>query len=230
MFVRQGTLSANSSSDRIPAITLRFYDYSEATMAVRDMRELLKHELGDLLYAEKQVLKTLPKMVKDSMDPAMTDRLRLHRQETEQQIQNLESAFAAMGEKARGQKCPGILGIIEEYTSFKDDEKPTPEIQAAFNLGAGLRVEHYEIAAYRSAVATAKSLGQAEVANLLTANLRQEEDMARFLTTSAPRALRTLGQQAAVAGDGAASGSARKGGKKGGAKKGKAKKRSASRA
>ena len=203
-------------------------------MAVRDMRELLKHELGDLLYAEKQVLKALPKMVKDSMDPAMTDRLRLHRQETEQQIQNLESAFAAMGEKARGQKCPGILGIIEEYSSFKDDEKPTPEIQAAFNLGAGLRVEHYEIAAYRSAVATAKSLGQAEVANLLIANLRQEEDMARFLTTSAPRALRTLGQQAAMAGDGAdgasARGAARKGGKKGGGRKGGARKRSASRA
>lgn len=205
-------------------------------MPVRDMSELLKHELGDLLYAEKQVLKALPKMTKESMDPTVSDRLRLHQQETEQQIQNLESAFAAIGEKARGQKCPGILGIIEEYTSFKDDEKPTPEIQAAFNLGAGLRVEHYEIAAYRSALATAKALGQAQVADLLAANLRQEEDMARFLTTGTPRALRALGQQAMRSGNGAdgaggngSTGTATGKRRKGAGRKGAAKKRHASR-
>src|SRR5690606_31312757 len=82
---------------------------SEPIMSVKTPRELLKHELGDILYAEKQVLKALKPMIRETSDPEMKARLEQHEQETEAQIGNVERAFEAIGEKARAQKCPGIL-------------------------------------------------------------------------------------------------------------------------
>lgn len=159
-------------------------------MAMDTTKELLKHDLGDLLYAEKQILKALPKMIRQTSDAEMKERLQEHRSETEQHVENLEKAFEAMGLKPKAQKCPGILGIIEEKKEFEEDEKPTDLVLESFNLGAGLRVENYEIAAYRSAIALAKSLAQREVAELLKANLDQEVAMARFIESSSARVLR----------------------------------------
>ena len=180
-------------------------------MAVKNPQELLKHELGDLLYAEKQILKALKPMIRETSDPEMKQRLEQHQGETEQQIGNLERAFEAMGLKARGQKCPGILGILEEKKEFQEEEEPSKPILEAFNLGAGLRVEHYEIAAYRSAMALAKSLRQTEVVELLKTNLDQEVAMAKFIETSSAKVLRTV-EMATREMEGSAQGGARKGG------------------
>ncbi len=161
-------------------------------MAMATIQDLLKHDLGDLLYAEKQILKALPKMIRQTSDTEMKDRLQEHHGETEQHVENLEKAFEAMGLKPKAQKCPGILGIIEEKKEFEEDEKPTPPVLESFNLGAGLRVENYEIAAYRSALALAKSLGQPAVAEFLQANLDQEVAMARFIESSSSRVLQSV--------------------------------------
>jgi len=168
-------------------------------MAVNDLHALLKHELGDILYAEKTVLKGLKKMSKEVKDPEMNERLLRHYEETEGQIENVERAFEAIGEKARAQKCPGILGLMEEHKEFSEEEEPSDEVQEAFDLGAGLRVEHYEIAAYNTAIALAKTLGYTECVTLLDENLRQEMDMERFLRTNASKALRKLNAQMAEA-------------------------------
>ncbi len=181
-------------------------------MAVTNSQELLKHDLGDLLYAEKQVLKALKPMIRETSDAEMKQRLEQHQGETEQQIQNLERAFEAMGLKARAQKCPGILGIIEEKKEFKEDEEPSAPMLEAFNLGAGLRVEHYEIAAYQAAIALAKSLRQTEVVELLKQNLDQEVAMAKFIVASAPKVLRAVEQMQSAEEAEATNGSARKGG------------------
>ena len=167
-------------------------------MAVNDLHALLKHELGDILYAEKTVLKGLKKMSKEVKDPEMNERLLRHYEETEGQIENVERAFEAIGEKARAQKCPGILGLMEEHKEFSEEE-PSDEIQEAFDLGAGLRVEHYEIAAYNTAIALAKTLGYTQCVTLLDENLRQEVEMERFLRTNAGKALRKLNTQLAEA-------------------------------
>jgi len=166
-------------------------------MAVTNMNELLKHELGDLLYAEKTILKGLKKMSREVSDPMMRERMLAHHQETEQQIANLEQAFATIGAKAKAQKCPGILGLMEEHDEFKEDESPSPEMLEAFDLGSGLRIEHYEIAAYNTAIAIAKSLGNGECASLLSANLAQEVAMEKFLRANAPKALKKLQLQEA---------------------------------
>ena len=186
-------------------------------MAVKNAEELLKHELGDILYAEKQILKALKPMIRETSNAEMKARLEQHHDETEQQVANVEKAFEAMGLKARAQKCPGILGILEEKKEFKEDEEPSKPMLEAFNLGAGLRVEHYEIAAYRSAIALAKSIGQREVADLLKLNLDQELAMAKFIESSSAAALRQV--QAALAAEAAEEGATAKSASKRTAKK-----------
>lgn len=168
-------------------------------MSMENLHDLLKHELGDLLFAEKTVLKGLKKMTKEAKDPDVKARLEQHYTETEQQITNLESAFEAIGEKARAQKCPGILGIMEEKKEFDTEEEPSPEMKEAFNLGAGMRVEHYEIAGYHSAIALAKVTGNRECADLLAQNLQQELDMEKFLRAASAKALKEIDRKLAVA-------------------------------
>lgn len=148
-------------------------------MAMSDPQELFLHELGDILYAERQILKTLPRLVKEAGDGELRQSLVQHETETRDQISNIEQAFALLGEKAKPQKCPGIEGIIKEHKEFVDEEKPTAEILNVFLTGAVLRTEHYEIAAYTGLLAQATSLGQPKVAALLRKNLAQEKAMAK---------------------------------------------------
>ena len=159
-------------------------------MAVDDMTKLFKHELGDLLFAEKTFLKGLKAMAKETSDPTIKQRILQHADETEGHIETLGRAFEAAGLKARATKCDAALGLKEEHDSFKEEEEdPTPEMLEAFNLGSGLRVEHYEIAGYRSAIVLANTLGFEESASLLAQNLAQEEAMAKFLESNAAGAL-----------------------------------------
>ena len=161
-------------------------------MAVDDMNKLFKHELGDLLYAEKTFLKGLKAMAKETSDPTIKERILQHHAETEGHVTTLQAAFEAAGFSAKATKCDAAIGLKEEHDSFKEEEEPTPEILEAFNLGSGLRIEHYEIAGYRSAITLAKALGFDESAALLEQNLAQEEDMARFLEQNAASALQKL--------------------------------------
>jgi len=206
-------------------------------MSVQSLPDLLMHELGDLLFAERTILKALPKMIREVSGAEMKARLEQHLRETEQQAANLELAFATLGERAKAERCPGILGIIKEHDEFKSEEEPSKPIMEAFDLGAGLRVEHYEIAAYRTAIAIARNLGLQEVIDLLQRNLEQEEAMAAFIESNAAMALETArANAAAVAAKRPTKRAAKKGGakkaaaKKGGAKKSTAKKSTAKKA
>lgn len=155
-------------------------------------KELLVHELGDLLYAERRFLTATKKLAREANDPTLKQRIEQHVGETERQIERLESAFEAIGEKAKAEKCEAAIGLREEHDSFKSEEKPSKEILEAFDLGSGLRVEHYEIAGYRSAIAVANALGQTECAEILKESLAEEEAMAAFLEKNAPAALQKL--------------------------------------
>jgi len=112
-----------------------------------------------------------------------------HVRETQQQVTNLERAFAAIDERAKAEKCPAILGLVKEHDDFKKEESPSKPILEAFDLGSGLRVEHYEIAAYTTAIAIARNLGLQDVIDPLQENLEQELAMAEFIVRSAPTAL-----------------------------------------
>ena len=168
-------------------------------MSMNNMQELLKHELGDLLFAEKTILKALPKMAREVANPDMRTRMEQHVRETEQQVTNLERAFEAIGERAKAEKCPGILGLVKEHDDFKREERPSKPILEAFDLGSGLRVEHYEIAAYRTAIAIARNLGLQAVIDALQENLDQELAMAAFIESAAPMALEAARANSAAA-------------------------------
>src|SRR5687768_59427 len=168
-------------------------------MPVQSLPELLKHDLGDIYFAERTILKALRKMIREVSGAEMRARLEQHYGETEQQIRNVEQAFGAIGERPKAEPCPGILGIIKEHDEFKEEEEPSKPILEAFDLGAGLRVEYYEIAAYRSAIAVAQALGEREVMGLLKQNLEQELAMAKFIEGSAASALAMVQSQTAAA-------------------------------
>lgn len=161
-------------------------------MPATELKELLKHELGDMLYAEQKILRMLGTMIRESSNPKMKERLDEHLTETYEQIERLKRAFEVIGEEAVAEKCHAAIGLKEEHDSFVREEQPSPPMLEAFDLGNGLRVEHYEIAGYRSAIALAAALGENECVSLLTESLREEEAMASFIERSAVRALKLI--------------------------------------
>lgn len=138
-------------------------------------RDLFLHELRDIYFAEKQIEKKLPEMIDEANDTELSSGLEKHLGETKQQIANLEQVFSAFGEKAKGERCPGIEGIAEEHDLFMREERPSPEVSDLFLTGAAARVEHYEIAAYNGLITMAHGLGETEAATLLAENLEQEQ-------------------------------------------------------
>jgi ferritin-like metal-binding protein YciE len=140
-----------------------------------DPRDLFLHELGDVLYAEKTLVKALPKLQAEASDDELSSGFADHLEETRQHVKNLEQAFEALGEPAKAEKCPGIEGIKKEHDDFVANESPTSEVLDAFLTGAGARTEHYEIAAYEGLVTMATAMGEDDVASLLKKNLEQEK-------------------------------------------------------
>ena len=146
-----------------------------STTKMSDPRDLFLHELGDVLYAEKTLVKALPELQEEASDEELASGFAEHLEETRQHVKNLEQAFDALGEPAKAEKCPGIEGIKKEHDDFVSNESPTPEVLDAFLTGAGARTEHYEIAAYEGLVTMATAMGENDVASLLTKNLEQEK-------------------------------------------------------
>lgn len=152
-----------------------------------DPRELFLHELGDVLYAERTLVKALPKLQAEASDAELAQGFADHLEETRQHVKNVEQAFATLGEQAKAEKCPGIEGIKQEHDDFVANESPSQEVLDAFLTGAGARTEHYEIAAYEGLVTMADAMGEDEVATLLSKNLEEEKTALRKLQTIGKR-------------------------------------------
>jgi len=160
-------------------------------MPLDTLENTLTHELTDLLSAEKQFAKLLTQVAKAADSDAVKAMAQEHHAETLQQIENLQAAFQALGAKPeRGKVCKAAQGLVEENTSTLKEEKPQGALKDVALISGSLRVEHYEIAGYTSALAVAKALGQREVAQLLQANLKQEQATAKKLQAAAPQFLK----------------------------------------
>jgi ferritin-like metal-binding protein YciE len=144
------------------------------TETMNSSRELFLHELGDILYAERTLVKTLPKLQEEASDDELASGFESHLAETKQHVANVEQAFRELGEEPKAEKCPGIEGIKKEHDEFVANESPSPEVLDSFLTGAGARAEHYEIAAYEGLIASAEAMGEGTVADLLHDNLSQE--------------------------------------------------------
>jgi ferritin-like metal-binding protein YciE len=156
-----------------------------------DPRELFLHELGDLLYAENTLVKTLPKLAREATDTDLQKGFEAHLEETKQHVDKLKQVFELVGEKAKAEKCPGIDGITKEHDEFMSEEKPSPVITDLFLTGAGARTEHYEIAAYTGLITMAQALGEKRAVPLLQENLKQEEAALGKLERAAKRLSRS---------------------------------------
>jgi ferritin-like metal-binding protein YciE len=163
-----------------------------STTKMSDPRDLFLHELGDVLYAEKTLVKALPKLQEEASDAELASGFADHLEETRQHVKNVEQAFEALGEPAKAEKCPGIEGIKKEHDDFVANESPSSEVLDAFLTGAGARTEHYEIAAYEGLVTMATAMGEDDVASLLNENLEQEK--------AALAKMQTIGKRLAKAG------------------------------
>ncbi len=152
-----------------------------------DPRELFLHELGDLLYAEKTLMKELPKLAQEATDEALSEAFEAHREETEQHAANLEQVFESIGEKPKAERCPAIDGIKAEHDEFIKEEKPSPEVCDLFLTGSGARAEHYEIAAYTGLITMAQAMGESDAVALLQENLEQEKAALAKLEKAATR-------------------------------------------
>ena len=154
---------------------------------MKDPRDLFLHELGDVLYAERTLVKILPKLQEEASDEELAQGFGEHLEETRQHVKNVERAFEALGEPAKAEKCPGIEGLKKEHDEFVANESPSRAILDAFLTGAGARTEHYEIAAYEGLVTMAEATGENEVARLLNENLEQEKQALRKMQTISKR-------------------------------------------
>ena len=164
-----------------------------------DPRELFLHELGDVLYAERTLVKTLPKLEKEASDEKLATGFSQHLEETKQHVENVERAFRALGETPKAEKCPGIEGLKKEHDAFVTEESPSPKVLDSFLVGAGARTEHYEIAAYEGLVTMAKAMGENEVAELLNQNLDQESKALEKLKKIGARLARDAAKQTTTA-------------------------------
>ncbi len=152
-----------------------------------DPRELFLHELGDVLYAERTLVKALPTLQEEASDEELALGFEEHLEETRQHVKNVEQAFEQLGEKPTAEKCPGIDGIKKEHDDFVAKESPSQDVLDSFLTGAGSRTEHYEIAAYEGLVTMANAMGETEVVELLTENLEQEKVALEKLQTIGKR-------------------------------------------
>jgi ferritin-like metal-binding protein YciE len=146
------------------------------------LRELFVEELKDIYWAEKHIIKTLPKLRKAATTQQLKDAFEQHLEQTRIQTERLEQVFELMGEKARAKKCEAIEGITKEGESIIEETEAGTATRDVGLILAAQKVEHYEISTYGGLAQLAKTIGEEEVANLLGQTLQEEKDTDNLLT------------------------------------------------
>jgi len=150
-------------------------------MTTKTMENLFHDMLKDIYYAEKKILKALPKMAKGAQSPKLKAAFEKHREETEGQIDRLEQVFEIIGKRAQGKTCEAINGILEEGEEVLEEYKGSDAIDAGL-VAAAQAVEHYEMARYGTLKCWAEMLGLKDAVKLLDATLQQETKTDEDLT------------------------------------------------
>ena len=143
------------------------------TKDIKTMDDLFVHTLQDIYYAEKQIHKSLPKMIDKATDATLKQDLSTHRSQTETHIERLEQVFKQHGQEVKAVNCPAIDGILKEADELVGEVADKQVLDAAI-IAAAQAVEHYEITRYGTLVAWAKQLGRPDCAKLLQQNLDEE--------------------------------------------------------
>jgi ferritin-like metal-binding protein YciE len=151
---------------------------------MHSIQELFEHELKDMYGGEQALLDALEQMATETSDRDMKKSYTRHRKETQAQIKRLEKIFRMIGLKAEAESCAGIEGLMKEKRVLMR-AKPSPELLEFFNVGAGQKVERYEIASYENLIDMADKLGLPDAVELLEETLAEEESALNTLKTFA---------------------------------------------
>lgn len=163
------------------------------------IQDLLADEVKDLYSAEKQLIKAIPKMAKGSDDPALREAFSAHLKETQDQVTRLEEVGQLLGIKVSGKKCVGMEGCIKEGAEALEEDGDEAVLDLGL-IGAGSRVEHYEIAGYLTAISLAQRVGKSDVVGLLKESLAEEQAAEQKLRSIGASLLKGAPTEEAVAG------------------------------
>lgn len=157
-------------------------------MAEKKLDDLFLDTVKDIYFAEKKILRALPKMAKAAEKQSLKGALLQHQEETQGQIERLEAIFEILGKTPRGKTCDAILGIIAESEEIMEDYKGSAALDAGI-ISSAQAVEHYEITRYGTLKTWATELGLTEVADLLQQTLSEELSSDKSLTSLAKNAV-----------------------------------------
>jgi ferritin-like metal-binding protein YciE len=147
----------------------------------KTLEDLFHDTLKDIYYAERKILRALPKMARAASSPDLKAAFEKHKDETEDQVERLQEVFELMGKRAQGKTCDAIEGIISEGEEIIDSFKGTPAIDAGL-ISAAQAVEHYEITRYGTLKRWAEVLGLKDAVELLDETLKEESKTDEALT------------------------------------------------
>lgn len=153
----------------------------------KTLDDLFLDTLKDIYYAERKILKALPKMARAAEDPKLKAAFEKHRDETEGQIERLQQVFELLGKAARGKTCDAIEGIISEGEEIMEEYKGTAALDAGL-ISSAQAVEHYEITRYGTLKRWAETLGMTDAVKLLDETLAEETKTDGDLTSLADKA------------------------------------------
>lgn len=139
-------------------------------------------EIKDIYWAEKHIVKTLPKMQKAACSETLKQTFGDHLEETREHVNRLEQVFQILGEKAQAKKCDAMEGIIKEGDSIVEETEEGTAVRDVGLILAAQKVEHYEISTYGGLAQLARTLGKVDVADLLESTLKEEKKTDQRLT------------------------------------------------
>ena len=153
---------------------------------ITTQRELFVHELGDILFVERQLAnEALPMLISEVRDDEFRTALEEHLSQTKRHVRNVERVFELLGEEPAAEKCLGFEGLKAEHEKMVDET--SEHLIDSVDLGAAARTENYEIAAYEGLRRMAKAMGDDEAVELLDANLKDEKEALRTVEKIATR-------------------------------------------
>ena len=166
-------------------------------MPTKTLDDLFLDTLKDIYYAERKILKALPKMARGAQDEKLKAAFQQHKEETEGQVERLQQVFEIIGKRPRAKTCPAIDGIVEEGEEIMEEFKGSPALDAGL-LAAAQAVEHYEISRYGTLRAWAQQLGYKDAVKLLDETLAEESKTDEALTKLAEKAVNAAAQKQAA--------------------------------
>jgi len=145
-------------------------------------KTLFVDELKDIYWAEKHLVKALPKMIKGATSPKLVKAIEKHLEETKEQVKRIDQVFEILDMKAEAIKCEAMSGLVKEAESIMEETDADTMVRDAAIITASQKIEHYEIASYGTLVTFAKKMGMDDVADILSKTLDEEKKTDSSLT------------------------------------------------